>query len=166
VKRISNHRLLLVGGNDRSLWANRGDLIGELLGAGWEVHGALPPEEPVAYEPLHSIPIHRLPMRRAGMNPWGDLRSIRALRRLVDELRPRCVLAYNPKPAPSFRPRFPVPPGPAPSSVAPPEAGSTKPGRTSYGGGRGGLAPATLRPLPQPSENPFRSRIIETQRQG
>jgi glycosyltransferase involved in cell wall biosynthesis len=90
--------LLLIGGNDRSLWANRGDLIGEMLEAGWEVHGALPPEEPVAYPPLHPIPIHRLPMERTGMNPLGDLRSIRALRRLVDELRPRCVLAYNPKP--------------------------------------------------------------------
>ena len=90
--------LLLIGGNDRSLWANRGDLIGELLETGWEVHGALPPEERVRYPALFPIPIHRLPMERTGMSPLGDLRSIRALRRLVDELRPRCVLAYNPKP--------------------------------------------------------------------
>jgi hypothetical protein len=37
--------LLLIGGNDRSLWANRGELVGELLETGWEVHGALPPED-------------------------------------------------------------------------------------------------------------------------
>lgn len=63
--------LLLIGGNDRSLWANRGHLIGELLETGWEVHGALPPEERVRYPALFPIPIHRLPMERAGMSPLG-----------------------------------------------------------------------------------------------
>jgi len=67
--------LLLIGGNDRSLWANRGDLIGELLETGWEVHGALPPEERVRYPALFPIPIHRLPMERAppssGRRGWG-----------------------------------------------------------------------------------------------
>jgi hypothetical protein len=51
--------LLLIGGNDRSLWANRGHLIGELLETGWEVHGALPPKERVRYPALFPIPIHR-----------------------------------------------------------------------------------------------------------
>jgi glycosyltransferase involved in cell wall biosynthesis len=32
------------------------------------------------------------------MNPWEDLRSIRAIRELVRELKPDRVLAYNPKP--------------------------------------------------------------------
>jgi len=90
--------LLLVGGNDRSLWANRGDLIAELLALGWEVHAALPPEGPVVYPPLHPIPIHRLPMARTGMNPLADLGSIRALRELIGRLGPARVLAYNPKP--------------------------------------------------------------------
>ena len=93
-----NPDLLLIGGNDRSLWANRGDLLAAMLELGWNVHAALPPEGPVAYPPLFPIPIHRLPMARTGMNPLADLRSIRALRALIGELRPARVMAYNPKP--------------------------------------------------------------------
>jgi len=92
------HSLLIVGGNDRSLWANRGDLIATLLEEGWKVQAALPPEEAVRYPPLHDIPIHRIPMERTGMNPVRDLACVRALRELIDQLQPRVVLAYNPKP--------------------------------------------------------------------
>jgi glycosyltransferase involved in cell wall biosynthesis len=89
---------LLIGGNDRSLHANRGDLVRELLSHGLGVHAALP-DEPGA-PPLgpHDIRVHRLPMARTGMNPLADLRSIRALEALLGRLAPEAVLAYNPKP--------------------------------------------------------------------
>ena len=90
--------LLLLGGNDRSLWANRGDLIALLLTEGWDVQAALPPQGAVHHTPLHDIPTHRVPIERTGMNPLADLKAVRRVRALITKVAPDAVLAYNPKP--------------------------------------------------------------------
>jgi glycosyltransferase involved in cell wall biosynthesis len=90
--------LLLLGGNDRSLEANRGDLIRALLDRGWSVHAALPTLQAGELEAGLPIPIHRIPLKRAGLSPLSDFGAFRALRTLLQTLKPSLVLAYNPKP--------------------------------------------------------------------
>lgn len=66
---------------------------------GYDLHLAMPMDAPL-FERLgrEGFQLHPLPLRRGGQNPLDELRLLRALVRLMRELRPRLVHALTMKP--------------------------------------------------------------------
>jgi glycosyltransferase involved in cell wall biosynthesis len=80
----------------------RGELIRELLADGAEVHVTAPDFESDSdsSETLSEwgVTVHHVAMSRTGMNPWRDMLSLAAYRRLFRKLRPDAYLGYTAKP--------------------------------------------------------------------
>jgi glycosyltransferase involved in cell wall biosynthesis len=93
-------RVILVGGLASSLLNFRGRLLKTLVEHGHEVIACAPDAPPEVRAGLTELRVRyrHIPLARAGLNPWGDLQTLRALRRLFREERPDRVLAYTAKP--------------------------------------------------------------------
>lgn len=90
--------ILLVAGNARSLVANRGDLIRDLLASGLEVAAAVPTADYLPEVEQLGITIYPVPMGRTGVNPLHDLKYLLGLRKLLRQQRPQAVFSYTIKP--------------------------------------------------------------------
>lgn len=95
-------RIMVIAGKARSLVNFRGPLLQTLRAKGLEVHAAAPDltANAAVYDQLivWGITPHNVTMQRAGMNPVGDLGTMRALFLLMRKIRPDAVLAYTIKP--------------------------------------------------------------------
>lgn len=93
-------KILVVGGIARSLVNFRGALLAALHDAEHEVLAAAGGESEEITEALREISVRfcPIPLARAGLNPWADLQTLVALRRLIRTEQPDCVLAYTAKP--------------------------------------------------------------------
>ena len=90
-------KIMIVGGNARSMRANRKNLISSWLSVSHEVVAIIPASEPdVALDPMFKW--ERVKMSRTGMNPIADLLSIWSCVRLFRQFRPDVVIGYNAKP--------------------------------------------------------------------
>nr|WP_231373452.1 glycosyltransferase family 4 protein [Thioalkalivibrio sp. ALE19] len=90
--------LLIVAGNARSLIANRGALIREVTSGGLTVGAAVPEKDYLPEVEELGIEIHKFPMARTSLNPFADLRTVRALRRIMRATQPEAVFGYTVKP--------------------------------------------------------------------
>jgi glycosyltransferase involved in cell wall biosynthesis len=93
-------KIMIIGGIPESLINFRGDLIKEWTALGFDVV-ALAAEASAQME----VKINRLgatfraiPLKRASLNPFSDLRSFRAIKRIIREEKPDLVFAYTIKP--------------------------------------------------------------------
>jgi len=93
-------RILVIGGETRSLVRFRGRLLEELGAEGFEVHTAAGSHDAVAERALAGLGVqhHRFQLQRAGRNPLRDLRTLVDLYRLIRAVRPSRVVAYTAKP--------------------------------------------------------------------
>jgi glycosyltransferase involved in cell wall biosynthesis len=93
-------KILVVSGMTRSLINFRGRLLKEMVGAGHEVLAASGGGSDDVIAELHEMGVRFCPLAlsRAGLNPWADLKTLFALRRLIRVEKPECVLAYTAKP--------------------------------------------------------------------
>lgn len=90
--------VLIIAGNARSLIANRGNLIADMLAQGMTVAAAVPIRDYLPEVDALGIPIYPVRMARTGTNPLADLRYTFDLWRLIRRLRPRTVFPYTVKP--------------------------------------------------------------------
>ncbi|MCD6007027.1 glycosyltransferase family 4 protein [Halomonas sp. IOP_31] len=90
--------ILFVAGNARSLIANRGDLIRDMLGRGLTVAAAVPTRDYLPEVEKLGIDVYPFEMGRTGINPLSDLRTTFSLVRLMRQLRPKVVFGYTVKP--------------------------------------------------------------------
>lgn len=97
-----NCRVVIHGGQARSLINFRGPLIKALCDAGIEVHAVAPDmdqEGAVRHRlSLWGVITHEVVMQRTGMNPFSDLRALSDLYKLFKKLKPDVVLGYTIKP--------------------------------------------------------------------
>jgi len=93
-------KVLVLAGLDYSLVNFRLSLLRDLVAAGCEVVAAAPAETAGLPERLRAEGVRFRPvaLARAGLNPWADFRTYRALRALCAEERPDLVLSYTIKP--------------------------------------------------------------------
>ena len=95
-------KFLLIGSFAESLITFRGPLIEALRAHGCAVHVTAPDlhASPQLVEKLEHMGVvaHDLPLRRTGTNPFADLGTVIALRRLMRRIRPDAVLGYTVKP--------------------------------------------------------------------
>jgi glycosyltransferase involved in cell wall biosynthesis len=80
----------------------RGQLIRDLVRAGYEVHVAAPGLQAdasfaAAIAAIGAVP-HSIMLARGGMSPWADIRSFWELMRLIRSIRPDAFLGYTIKP--------------------------------------------------------------------
>ena len=96
----ATRRILVNGSYAPSLINFRGPLLQALVDAGLDVHASAPdiPAETVETLRAMGVTAHSLPLQRTGRGLLGDLSYFRALRRLMAEIRPDCVLGYTIKP--------------------------------------------------------------------
>jgi glycosyltransferase involved in cell wall biosynthesis len=90
--------IVIIGGNARSLIANRGDLIQDLLALGHRVTGLVPRADALPYLNDLTIPVELIDLARGRMNPWADLRTYRELKRRIRRLAPDIIFLYTIKP--------------------------------------------------------------------
>ncbi|MFC3285492.1 glycosyltransferase family 4 protein [Litchfieldella rifensis] len=90
--------VLIIAGNARSLVANRGDLIRDMLAAGLLVAAAVPTADYLTEVEDLGIQIHPINMGRTGVNPLHDLQTLLSLRKLIMQVKPKVVFGYTVKP--------------------------------------------------------------------
>jgi glycosyltransferase involved in cell wall biosynthesis len=92
-------KVVILGGYAPALISVRGDLIAAMVRAGHQVIACAPGAHPDVAEGLRArgASYHPVDIDRSGLDPFADLASLLALRRLLKELRPDLVLAYTPK---------------------------------------------------------------------
>ncbi|WP_216594702.1 glycosyltransferase family 4 protein [Halomonas sp. PR-M31] len=90
--------VLFVAGNARSLIANRGDLIREMLESNLDVAAAVPTRDYLAEVENLGIKIFPFDIGRTGINPISDLRAIFALLSIIKQCKPKVVFSYTIKP--------------------------------------------------------------------
>lgn len=93
-------RVILVGGLAESLVNFRGALLRDLATKGFEIFACAPSAPNAVRAFLSSLGVEYVdvPIVRAGLNPFGDLRTLRALQRVIEEKSPDTILAYTAKP--------------------------------------------------------------------
>ena len=93
-------RILVNGSYAPSLINFRGPLLQALVNAGLDVHASAPdiPAGTVQILRAMGVTAHSLPLQRTGRGLMGDLSYFSALRRLMSDIRPECVLGYTIKP--------------------------------------------------------------------
>ncbi|MGM1051926.1 MAG: glycosyltransferase family 4 protein [Pseudomonadota bacterium] len=89
---------MIVAGNARSLIANRGDLIRDMLAAGLEVAAAVPTADYLPEVEELGIPIYPIAMGRTAINPLHDIKYLLAMRKLLRQVQPEVVFGYTIKP--------------------------------------------------------------------
>lgn len=94
------HKVMVVGGYDRSLLNFRGPLLAALAQAGHDVVAAAPAETSEVPRGLKELGVRfaPVPLARAGLNPVADLGSLLRLRGLFRREDPDVVLSYTIKP--------------------------------------------------------------------
>lgn len=94
--------IFILASQSESLRNFRGPLIAALALRGHEVHAAAPglslDDETRLWLEENGIAHHDVPLARAGLNPFADLQTLRALRRLLRRIRPDLFLGYTIKP--------------------------------------------------------------------
>lgn len=96
--KLQQPSLLIIAGNARSLVANRGDLIREILSRGFQVGAAVPKADYLSEVEDLGIEIYPFEMKRTMVNPFQDFRTMAALVLLMRKLRPSAVFSYTVKP--------------------------------------------------------------------
>jgi glycosyltransferase involved in cell wall biosynthesis len=93
-------RILVNGSYAPSLINFRGPLLCAMVEKGLDVHASAPdiPTEIVGQLAAMGVTAHSLPLQRTGRGLLGDIAYFRALRRLIVDIRPDCVLGYTVKP--------------------------------------------------------------------
>lgn len=93
-------KVLVLAGLDYSLVNFRLSLLRDLVAAGCEVVAAAPAETTGLSERLRAegVRFRAVALARAGLNPWADFQTYRALRALCVDERPDLVLSYTIKP--------------------------------------------------------------------
>ncbi|MDO4641786.1 MAG: glycosyltransferase family 4 protein [Neisseria sp.] len=95
-------KFLLIAGFAESVTNFRWDLICAIQAKGLEVHIAAPEitKDAPTRDKLqsHGFIVHDVPMQRTGTNPIEDFKTLLALRKLMQEIRPDYALAYTIKP--------------------------------------------------------------------
>ena len=95
-------KFLLIASYANSLINFRWDLICAIQAKGLEVHVAAPEinDSPAILEKLRNqgVIVHDVPMQRTGTNPVQDVKTLIALRQLMQRIRPDYVMAYTIKP--------------------------------------------------------------------
>ena len=93
-------KVLVLGGVATSLLNFRGPLLRRMCEAGHDVVGVAPPQADDVAAPLTTIGVRYIPvaLARAGLNPFGDLRTLLQLRVLFRREHPDVVLSYTIKP--------------------------------------------------------------------
>lgn len=97
---MSQKKILVLGGFDRSLLNFRGPLLRAMVQAGHAVVAAAPAETPGVPEKLAVLGVRYVPvaLARAGLNPLADGLTFLRLLRLFRRERPAMVLGYTIKP--------------------------------------------------------------------
>jgi len=92
--------ILINGSYAPSLLNFRGPLLRELVARGHKVHVSAPQIDAEIQQELRSIGVvtHDLPLERTGRGLAGDWAYLRALRRVMRQVRPDLVLGYTVKP--------------------------------------------------------------------
>lgn len=95
-------KFLIIASFPVSILKFRGALIAAIQQAGFEIHIAAPefdnyPEELEQLEALGYI-VHDIPMKRTGTNPVTDTKTLFALYRLMQKIKPEYMMAYTIKP--------------------------------------------------------------------
>lgn len=93
-------KVLMIGSLGWSLVNFRLDLMRRMIANGHKVIAAAPDLEPANIGALRAEGIHpvSIPMERTGVNPLADMRTLRALRKLMRQARPDLVVPYTMKP--------------------------------------------------------------------
>jgi glycosyltransferase involved in cell wall biosynthesis len=93
-------KIVVVASLAYSLVNFRGRLLGEMRARGHQVTACAPDDDPdvVARLDAMGIAFRQIPMARAGLNPFGDLRTLASLVGVLRRERPDIVLAYTQKP--------------------------------------------------------------------
>ena len=93
-------RILVNGSYAPSLINFRGPLLQALVDARLDVHASAPDIPAEIVETLREMGVraHSLPLQRTGRGLIGDIGYFRALRRLMADIQPDCVLGYTIKP--------------------------------------------------------------------
>ena len=93
-------RILINGSYAPSLINFRGPLLQALVDAGLDVHVSAPDIPADTAQTLRTMGVtaHSLPLQRTGRGLLGDLSYFRALRQLMADIRPDCVMGYTIKP--------------------------------------------------------------------
>ena len=93
-------RIAVIGGLSESLLNFRGPLIKTLAEQGHDVIACAPDASPEVRAGLAALGVRyrSVPLVRAGLNPWRDFGTVRALRRLFLAEKPDRILAYTAKP--------------------------------------------------------------------
>ena len=92
--------LAIFGSYAPSLIAFRGDLIADALARGHKVHALAPDIDEATAAQLRELgaePVD-VPLGRTSLNPFGTMRSYRALRSAIARVRPDVLIAYTIKP--------------------------------------------------------------------
>lgn len=94
--------VLVVAGLASSLVNFRGALLARMVANGHRVHAAAPglpsDRDAAAWLQEMGVTVHDIPIARTGLNPFADLRTFIALRRLIGRIRPAMVFSYTNKP--------------------------------------------------------------------
>lgn len=90
--------VLFVAGNARSLIANRGTLIKEMISKGLKVGAVIPKKDYLSEVEELGISIFKYDIGRTGVNPVSDLRAIFTLVKIMKRNKPRAVFGYTIKP--------------------------------------------------------------------
>ena len=93
-------KIILLGSYGPSLINFRGELIGELCAQGFDVHAAAPEIEVETRQKLEQkgCTVHDVELQRTGLNPGTDLKTYRALKKLMLQIKPDIFLGYTIKP--------------------------------------------------------------------
>lgn len=93
-------KVVVVASLAYSLVNFRGSLLRAMADRGHDVLACAPDDDPVVRASLAAMGVgfRTVPMDRTGTNPWRDLVTLCALRRLIRSERPDVLLAYTQKP--------------------------------------------------------------------
>lgn len=92
----SMSRVLLITNSMVNLTVHRTQLVEALIGHGYEVHVACPPDH--SMRPDSRLKMHSYPLARGGMNPFKEVLSLVMLRRIIRKVEPDIVHAFAIKP--------------------------------------------------------------------
>jgi glycosyltransferase involved in cell wall biosynthesis len=90
-------QILFVGNSLEYFLSHRLALAKAAMSHGWCVHVATPPSGRGGNLECHGITHHQLAMDRKGINPLRELRSLRRIREIYDDVRPDLVHLIGPK---------------------------------------------------------------------
>ena len=97
----ASKRILLSGSYAPSLINFRSELIQEMVARGHDVHVCAPEIDSSIEDQLLSLGVngvHTVPLKRTGLSVLGDLAYLRALKRLIRQVKPDLVVSYTIKP--------------------------------------------------------------------